>query len=66
MCETCLQTPCDARCPNAPEPSVIKICSHCDEDIYVGNTYYDIDGEPWCEDCISGAYSIATDENGEW
>lgn len=59
MCEVCWHTPCDSRCPNADEPPVIHNCIHCGIKISEGDTYYDIDGEPWCEDCVRGSRTCA-------
>lgn len=59
MCELCLQTPCDERCPNAPLPKVVFICSGCGDDIYDGEYYWDILGEQFCEKCIDEARRIA-------
>ncbi|MCI8806408.1 MAG: hypothetical protein HFE59_11150 [Clostridiales bacterium] len=28
-------------------------CSACDKEIYEGDMYYDINGEPFCERCVS-------------
>ncbi len=36
MCTTCMKTPCDSRCPNAPEPEAEKTCVLCDGPIYPG------------------------------
>ena len=59
MCDVCRQTPCHSRCPNAPEPPVIYSCIHCDTEIREGDAYYNIDGEPWCEDCIRSSLTYA-------
>ena len=37
MCEICGQNPCHPRCPNAPEPKEVHICSECLEGIYPGD-----------------------------
>lgn len=63
MCDICLQRPCHPRCPNAPEPPAVTECIHCGEKIYEGDGYYNVDGEPWCEDCISDCHHIAEGEN---
>lgn len=55
MCDVCRHTPCDSRCPNAPEIPSVFICSGCGKDIYEGDTYYDILGEQFCEVCIVDA-----------
>ena len=59
MCDMCWQTPCHPRCPNAPEPPVIHNCIHCGVKIREGDYYYDIDGEPWCENCIKCSFTYA-------
>ena len=41
MCSLCLKTPCDSRCPNAPEPKVILACSECGTGIFEGEKFYD-------------------------
>ena len=38
MCSLCLKTPCDSRCPNAPEPKPVVNCKEC--------------GGGICEDCM--------------
>ena len=58
MCEICRSTPCRPQCPNAEEKAV-KVCTGCGGDIYVGDTYYSIDCEPYCEDCINDSKRIA-------
>ena len=52
MCELCFMTPCHPRCPNAPEPRTVHKCIHCGKAIREGDDFYDVDGEPWCEDCM--------------
>ncbi len=52
MCEICLKTPCDSRCPNAPEPKPVAICSECGEGIYEGDKYFDGPDGPVCEACM--------------
>ena len=29
MCMICGQSPCDSRCPNAPDPPAVYTCAHC-------------------------------------
>lgn len=55
MCEICHKTPCDSRCPNAPEPRSVFICSTCGEMIYEGDNYYDVLGEQICDECMWSA-----------
>ena len=55
MCIDCRQTPCHPRCPNAPDPRTVFICSGCGQEIYEGDDFWDILGEQFCEDCVDGA-----------
>lgn len=59
MCEICLKVPCDSRCPNAPEPPHVYICSGCGESIYDGEDVWHIMGEQFCEICINNAREVA-------
>lgn len=59
MCHICLQTPCHPRCPNANEPDLFALCVNCDRKIFEGDDYYELDGEPWCEDCIEKSRKTA-------
>lgn len=52
MCEVCKQTPCHPRCPYAPDPPIVHECIRCGDLILEGDSYYDVDGEQWCEDCM--------------
>ena len=52
MCSICLKNPCDSRCPNAPEPKPIEICSECREGIYEGDEYFDSFSGPICKECM--------------
>lgn len=52
MCELCRHSPCDPRCPNAPEPIPIHTCTLCNEGIYEGDRFYEAPTGPVCEDCI--------------
>jgi hypothetical protein len=62
MCDVCLHFPCLSGCPNASDPLVVHECIHCGADIYEGNDYFNIDGEPWCEECITKARTQAERE----
>ena len=55
MCDICQKLPCDSRCPNAPEPHSVFVCSGCGDLIYDGENYWEIMGEQWCEECIEEA-----------
>lgn len=59
MCNICRQVPCDPRCPNAPEPPSVFVCSGCGWPIRDGERYWDIMGEQFCEDCIDNAAGVA-------
>lgn len=59
MCEICLKAPCDPRCPNAPGPKPVFICSGCGNEIYDGDDYWNIMGEQFCENCIDDAKGTA-------
>ena len=59
MCDICLQFPCNSRCPNAPEPKTVFVCSGCSGDIYEGEDYWDIMGEQFCEHCMDNARHTA-------
>lgn len=54
MCQVCRMNPCHPQCPYA-EPNIVHHCAICDAEIYVGDTYYDICGDPICADCIDNA-----------
>ena len=62
MCDICWQSPCHPRCPNAPEPPVAHRCVFCGCEIYEGEGYYDLDGEPWCEVCVKQCHTYAERE----
>lgn len=49
----CFMTPCHPRCPNAPEPIAVRICSRCADGIMEGEAYLDSDKGPICEGCLS-------------
>ena len=52
MCDVCYRSPCDPRCPNAPEPPSVFVCSGCGDDIREGDIYVELMGEQWCMSCI--------------
>lgn len=41
-------------------------CLHCAKTIEIGELYFDIDGEPWCNQCVQQSKIIhgKEDENG--
>lgn len=53
MCFECLHSPCNPRCPNAPNPEIIGYCDHCGEVMTCGDEIYtDICGNKYCSfDC---------------
>jgi hypothetical protein len=59
MCDVCRSFPCDSRCPNAPEPPSVFVCSGCGENIYDGDDYYEVMGEQFCQNCIDDARKVA-------
>lgn len=59
MCEECLQHPCHPRCPNAPDPPMVYVCSGCGDPILAGEDYYDLVGEQFCEGCVLEARKVA-------
>ncbi len=59
MCEICLHFPCDPRCPNAPDPPTVYVCSGCGDNIVDGQEYYEIMGEQFCEVCVESARGYA-------
>jgi hypothetical protein len=59
MCNICLKSPCDYRCPNAPDPPEVYVCSVCSHPILEGEDYWDIMGEQWCETCVDKAKGVA-------
>lgn len=38
------------------EVSVWGVCDYCEEDIFDGDGYYDVDTTIVCEDCMRGFY----------
>lgn len=58
MCSVCLQNPCDSRCPNAPEPKPVCLCSECNEGIYEGDKYLEGVNGPVCTTCLSDMTTI--------
>lgn len=55
MCDLCRHYPCDSRCPNAPNPPTVFLCSGCGGEIWEGDDYWDVMGEQFCEECIREA-----------
>lgn len=59
MCEFCRQEPHDSRCPEAPEPRSVFICSGCGERILEGDFFYRVMQETFCEECMEASREIA-------
>lgn len=58
MCEVCRQNPCCPACPNF-EGEPLMFCNKCDTGIFAGDSYYEICGSIFCEDCVHGGYRTA-------
>lgn len=53
MCEECHRIQCVRGCPNFDDtPRRVYECDHCGRDIYEGDTYYSVLGDPYCERCV--------------
>ena len=59
MCKECGRSPCHPCCPNAPDPEPVYSCEKCEEGIYEGDDYYEIEGKTYCADCIDMCRSTA-------
>jgi hypothetical protein len=55
MCIECRQSPCHPRCPNAPDPPSVFVCSGCGDSIRDGDNYWEFFGEQFCENCVDNA-----------
>jgi hypothetical protein len=65
ICEVCLKSPCDMRCPNAEMPPIVYFCSECKEAIYDGDEYYAIGEEEYCAECF-GSFRNYAEFQYEW
>lgn len=52
MCVMCLKTPCDPRCPNAPESAGKFKCCECGYPIFEDEKYFDSENGAICEECL--------------
>lgn len=59
MCDICWRNPCDPRCPNAPDPRAVFVCSGCGHNILDGDRVWHILGEQFCERCVDRAEEVA-------
>lgn len=65
MCAICMKSPCDSRCPNAPEPPAVYTCKSCGESIEVGEEYFELGGDHYHDDCFRDeAVQILLDDYG--
>ena len=57
MCNVCWQTPCDPRCPNAPD-RILGECAECGEVIceYDDEVWEDDEGHLFCSHACASAY----------
>lgn len=64
MCEICRSSPCDARCPNAPDPEIMGICNKCGEKLRADYTYFrDYDCNTFCSlECAAKYHGIRETE----
>ena len=62
MCEFCRSYPCDVSCPYSDVEAVTS-CDLCRTGIVSGDTYYIIDGNEICENCIDGYIENYYDED---
>ena len=61
MCSECRQYPCASRCPNADDPPIVTYCVKCHLPIREGDDYFDVEGDPFCEDCMRSFRKTAGD-----
>lgn len=79
MCDVCRRSPCDPRCPNAPDPPTVYTCKYCGEPIVPGEEYLELDGDYYhLEDCASdvamslllekcgATKGVAEEDDGPW
>ena len=59
ICEICRMSPCDSRCPNAPEPPEVGECDNCGEEIREGEYIYRLGDYKYCERCVNSAREVA-------
>lgn len=62
MCEICRQYPCDSRCPNADDAPIVTYCVKCHLPIREGDDYFDVEGDPFCEDCMRSFRKVAGED----
>ena len=64
ICEICRQYPCNARCPNAPEPKICGHCEQCGEELREDYEYYvDNEEHKFCsDDCALEYHGIKPEE----
>lgn len=53
MCSMCLSSPCNPRCPNAPEPQIVVSCTRCGVGIFEGEKYLKLSDGNVCKDCLN-------------
>lgn len=52
MCSVCGKSPCDFRCPNAPDAIPRRKCIECGEGLWSGDEYFESDKGPICLWCM--------------
>ena len=61
MCDTCQNTPCLPRCPNADDPPAMTRCVNCDDEIKEHEYYYNVLGDTWCKYCMANNEMMRTE-----
>lgn len=55
MCDVCHCSPCLRGCPNEPDPPVFGYCKWCNDEIFAGDEYVDLDDEYYHVECFGDA-----------
>jgi hypothetical protein len=54
------------QCPEADERLALYHCVECDSNIYKGDIYYRLDGEPFCKICVESGRNEAEEDDFYW
>lgn len=77
MCTICLKSPCDIRCPSAPEKKTACVCKTCGDGIDEGQEYAKIDDDYHHIECLDdmttrellmlfGVETFTAEEDDRW